>query len=175
MPSFALLLPICTSAYLPTTWISLPAPLRSSFFRPSPLSLNYRLLTRLKGLCHQIRKAWKWYNFKRLDMAIRRLILKIFSNLPLIFNRHFNCLWWCLKSVQIFYLFHILFEAVLNVFKLHYASWNSNFGSKRLFLIGCFISRIFFNHCNICILKVAGAALFKSWIQIEENSLLNLY
>ncbi len=73
---------------------------------------------RLKGLCHQIRKAWKWYSFKGLGMDMRRLIFVIFENLPLIFNRHFKFLCWGSKSVQIFYFFLTLFEAALNVLKL---------------------------------------------------------
>jgi hypothetical protein len=32
----------------------------------------------LKGLCHQIRKACKWYSFKGLDMDMRRMIFKNF-------------------------------------------------------------------------------------------------
>ncbi len=74
----------------------------------------------LKGLYHQIRKAWKWYSFQGLDMDMRRLIFIIFKNLPLIFNRHFKLLCWGSESVQIFYLFLTLFEAALNVFKLLY-------------------------------------------------------
>ncbi len=76
--------------------------------------------TYLKGLCHQIRKAWKWYSFKGLDMDMRCLIFIIFKNLPLIFNRHFKFLCWGSKSGQIFHLFRTLFEAALNVFKLLY-------------------------------------------------------
>ncbi len=37
------------------------------------------LLRALKGLCHQIRIAWKWYCFKGLGMDIGRLIFKIFK------------------------------------------------------------------------------------------------
>ncbi len=74
----------------------------------------------LKGLCHQIRKAWKWYSFKGLDMDMRCLIFIIFESLPLIFNSHFKFLCWGSKSVQIFYLFWTLFEAALNVLKLLY-------------------------------------------------------
>ncbi len=53
-------------------------------------------------------------------MDMRRLIFKIFLNLPLIFNRHFKFLRWGSISVQIFYLFLTLFEAALNVFKFLY-------------------------------------------------------
>jgi hypothetical protein len=139
--------------------------------------INLVNLLYLKGLCHQIRKAWKWYSFKGLDMDIRRLIFIIFKNLPLIFNRHFKFLCWGSKSVKIFYLFWTLFEAALNVFILLYfnrlfVSWN-NFDYQCLFLIGYWISRIYFYHCSICVLKVAGVALYRSWTQIEENSLLN--
>ncbi len=82
-------------------------------------SVNFRpACMALKRLCHQIRKAWKWYSFKGLDMDMRRLIFIIFWNLPLILNRHFKFLCWGSKSIQIFYLFLTLFEAALNVFKL---------------------------------------------------------
>jgi hypothetical protein len=39
---------------------------------------SLRTVTSLKGLFHQIRKAWKWYSFEGLDMDMRRLILIIF-------------------------------------------------------------------------------------------------
>ncbi len=92
--------------------------LQSTVISPPPPA--FLGVVRLKGLCHQNRKAWKWYSFKGLDIDMRRLTFKIFLNLPLIFNRHFKFLCWCSKSVQIFYLFRTLFEAALNVFKLLY-------------------------------------------------------
>jgi hypothetical protein len=36
------------------------------------------------------------------------------------------------------------------------------------------ISRIFYYHCSIWVLKVAGVALYRFRTQIEEDSLLNL-
>ncbi len=50
-----------------------------------------------------------------------------------------NFIWGCSKCAQI----------------ALFVSWN-NFDSQRLFLIGYWISRIFFYHCYICDLKVAG-------------------
>jgi hypothetical protein len=35
----------------------------------------------------------------------------------------------------------------------------NNSDLQHLFLIGCLISRIFFYHCSICVLKDAGVAL----------------
>ncbi len=54
-----------------------------------------------------------------------------------------------------------------------FASWN-NFDFQCLFLIGCLISRIFYDHCSICVLKVAGVAIYRFRRTIEDNSLLNL-
>jgi hypothetical protein len=68
----------------------------------------------LKGLCHQISNARKWYSFKGLDMDMRRTMFKIV--IKPFFNRHFKFLCWGSKRVQIFYLFQTLFEATLNVF-----------------------------------------------------------
>jgi hypothetical protein len=52
-----------------------------------------------------------------------------------------NLIWCCSKCVQIALV----------------AYWN-NSDSQHLFLFCHFILNIFFNHCSICILKVAGAA-----------------
>ncbi len=67
-----------------------------------------------------------------------------------------NFIWGCSKCVQI----------------ALFVSWN-NFDSQCLFQICYWISRIFFYHCSICFLKVAGVALYRSWTQIEGNCLLN--
>jgi hypothetical protein len=61
---------------------------------------NIYIWATFKGLCHQTRKAWKWYSFRGLDMDMR-----FFLNCPLIFNRHFKFLCGGTKRVQIFYLF----------------------------------------------------------------------
>ncbi len=57
----------------------------------------------LKGLCHQIRIAWKWYCFKGLGTDMIRLIFKILLSEPLIFNRHLKFLCLGSKSIQIFH------------------------------------------------------------------------
>jgi hypothetical protein len=77
---------------------------------------------------------------------MRRLIFKYFWSLSLIYNRHFNFLSWGSKKVQI-----VLF--VLNLI------W----GCSKCVQI-----------CSICILNVAGAALFRSWTEVEETTILNL-
>ncbi len=58
------------------------------------------------------------------------------------------------------------------------ASWN-NSGFQCLFLIGCLISCIFDNHCSICVLKVAGVALYRFWrkklrIKVSSTSVQDL-
>ena len=70
-------------------------------------------------------------------------------------NFHFvsNLNWGCSKWVQI----------------ALFGSWN-NSDIQCLFLIGCLISRIFYYHCSIWVLKVAGVALYRFWTQIEDNS-----
>jgi hypothetical protein len=51
-----------------------------------------------------------------------------------------------------------------------FVSWN-NFDSQCLFLIDYWISRIFFYHCSICVLKVAGVAPYRSWTQTSVQDL----
>ncbi len=69
-----------------------------------------------------------------------------------------NFIWGCSKCVQI----------------ALFVSWN-NFDSQCLFLIGYWISRIFFYHCSICVLKVAGVALLcigpeHKWMRIVSST-----
>ncbi len=136
--------------------------------------LIQKFLPYLKGLCHQIRITWKRYCCKRLGMDMRRLIFKNLKSEPSIFNRHLKFLCLGSKRVQIFH-----FGLNLNwgyskwVQIALFVSWN-NSDFQRLFLIGCLISRIFYNHCYICVLKVAGVVLYRFWTQNEDNSLLNL-
>jgi hypothetical protein len=78
---------------------------------------------------------------------MRHLISKFFLNFSLIFNRHLNFFSWGLKRVQIFHF-------VLNLFR----------GCSKCVWI-----------CSICVLNVAGGALFRSWTELEETILLNLY
>ncbi len=128
----------------------------------------------LKGLCHQIRIIWKWYCFKGLGTAMRRLILKIFWCEPSIINRHLKFLCKGSNRVQIFHFVSNLNWGCSKWVQIpRFASWN-NSECQCLFLIGFLISRIFYNHCSICVLKVVGVALFRFWTQSEDNSLLNL-
>ncbi len=131
-------------------------------------------LVDLQGLCHQIRITWKWYGCKGLGMDMRRLIFKNFWCEPSIFNRHlkFSCLG--SKRVQIFILFWTKIEAAINGFKLLYLGPEKILTFSAFFLIGCLVSRIFYNHCSIWVLKVSGVALERFRTQIEDNSLLNL-
>jgi hypothetical protein len=77
---------------------------------------------------------------------MRRLIFNIFKSLSLVYNRHFNLLSWGSKSIQIFHF-------VLNLI------W----GCSRCIRI-----------CSICVLNVAGAALFRCWTEVEESIILHL-
>ncbi len=90
---------------------------------------------RLKGLCHQIRIAWKWYYFKGLGMNMRHLIFKIFLSEPSIFIRPLKFLCLGSKRIQIFH-----------------CDLNLIWGCSKWVRI-----------CSICVLNVAGAALFRSW------------
>jgi hypothetical protein len=105
---------------------------------------------------------------------MRRLKLKFFWSLSLIYYRHFNFLSWGSKSVQIV---HFVLNLILVCSKwvqiALFASWN-NSDFQCLFLIGCLILHIFFSNCFICILKVAGVALYRFLTQFEDNSLHNL-
>ncbi len=75
------------------------------------------------------------------------LRLKKCSNFRIFFlNRN----WGCSKCVQI----------ALFVY------WN-NSDFLCLFLAGCLISRIFYNHCFICVLKVAEVALYRFWTYLR--------
>ncbi len=128
----------------------------------------------LKGLYHQIKITWMWYCCKSLGMDMRCLIFNIFLSEPSIFNRHLKFL--CLGSKRV-QMFHFVLNLNWGCSKwvqiALFASWN-NSDFQCLFLIGCLISRIFYNHCSICVLKVAGVALYRFWAQIEDKSLLNL-
>ncbi len=77
---------------------------------------------------------------------MRPLIFEIVWSFSLIYNRHLNFLSWGSKSVQIF-----LF--VLNLI------WGC---SKCVWI------------CSICVVNVAGDALFRSWKEVEETIILNL-
>ncbi len=57
--------------------------------------------------------------------------------------------------------------------KLLYLHPNMCLTLSAFFLIGCLMSRIVFNHCSSCILKVSGAALVRFWTQIKEYHLLD--
>jgi hypothetical protein len=73
-------------------------------------------------------------------------------------------------------MFHFVLNLIWDCFKwvqiALFASWN-NFDFQCLFLIGCLISRIFYNHCSICVLKVAGVALYGFWTQNEDNTVVS--
>ncbi len=87
---------------------------------------------------------------------------------------HFNFLTWGSKSVQIFhFVLNLIWGCSKWVQIALFASWN-NSDLQCLFLIGCLIFRIFYNHCSICVLEVVGVALQRFWTQIEDNCLLNL-
>ncbi len=130
--------------------------------------------TTLKGQFHQIRMTLKWGSFKCLSWDMRCLIFKTFWSLSLIYYRHFNFLSWGSKSVQIFHLvLNLIWGCSKWVQIALFASWN-NSDLRCLFVIGCSISHIFYNHCSICVLKVAEVALYRFWTQIEDSSLLNL-
>ncbi len=73
-------------------------------------------------------------------------MFKNFWSLSLIYNRQFNFLSWGSKSIQIF-------QFVLNLI------W------------GCSTC---VQICSIWVLNVAGAALFRSWTEVEETIVLNL-
>jgi hypothetical protein len=109
------------------------------------LSIWY-IIPNVKGQCHQIRMALKWGSLKGLSKDIRRLIFKNYWSLPLNYYRHFNFLSWGSKSVQIFHFF-------LNLI------W----GCSKWVKI-----------CSICFLNVAGAALCRSWTEVEETIIPNL-
>ncbi len=103
----------------------------------------------LKGLCHQIKIAWKWYCFKGLGMDMRRLILKKILSEPSIFNRHLKFLCLGSKSVQIFdFVLNLSWGCSRCVQIALFVSWN-NSDFLCLFQSGCLISRIFYNHCSI--------------------------
>ncbi len=105
---------------------------------------------------------------------MRRHIFKIFWSLSLIYYRHFNFLSWGSKRVQIFHFVLNLFWGCYKWVQIAlFASWN-NSDVQCLFLIGCLFFADFLQYCSICVLKVAGVALYWFWTQIEDNSLLNL-
>ncbi len=100
--------------------------------------------------------------------------IKFFKMLSLIYYRHFNFLSWGSKSLPIF---HFVLNLIWGCSKWDqialFASWN-NSDFQCLFLLGCSIFAYFLQYCSICVLKVAGVALYWFWTQIEDNSLLNL-
>ncbi len=53
-----------------------------------------------------------------------------------------------------------------------FSSWN-NSDFHCLFLIGCLISLIFYNHCSIYIPRVGGVALYMFWTQIEDKTVVS--
>ncbi len=105
-------------------------------------------------------------------MVMRRLIFKNFLSEPSIFNRYLKFL--RSKIVQIFpFVLNLNWGCSKWVQIALFVSWN-NSDFQCLFLIGCLISRIFYNHCSICVLKVAGVALqyigFEHKLRIKVSS-----
>jgi hypothetical protein len=98
----------------------------------------------------------KWGSFKDPSYDMRRLIIKHFWSLFLIYYRHFYFLSWGSKSVQVFpFVLTLIWGCSKWVQIALFASWN-NSDFQCLFLIGCLISRIFYN-----------LALFASWQLLE--------
>ncbi len=85
---------------------------------------------------------------------MRRLILKSFFSEPSIFNRHLKFLCLGSKSVHIFdFVLNLNWGCSKCVQIALFVSWNHSV-FLCLFLIGCLISRIIYNYCSICVLKL---------------------
>jgi hypothetical protein len=85
------------------------------------------LLGCLKGLCHQIRIAWKWDCFKGLGMDMRCFIFKRFVSEPSNFNRHLKFLCLGSKSVQILHFVSNLDWSCSKCIQIAlFAPWNNS-------------------------------------------------